>query len=85
MKIIPYSTESGKCPFIIWLQSLDNKAKAIIISRFNRLELGNFGDCKQVGDGVNELRYKFGPGYRVYFGVDDKKFVILLAGGDKSS
>ena len=36
-------------------------------------------------DGVSELRLDFGPGYRVYYGLDGKTLVILLGGGDKGS
>ena len=49
----------------------------------NRLRLGNFGDCAPVGDGVEELRIDFGPGYRVYFGREGTKVVILLCSGSK--
>lgn len=58
---------------------------AVIRARINRLELGNFGDCKSVGAGVLELRVSFGPGYRVYFGRDGNTVVVLLYGGDKGS
>lgn len=46
---------------------------------------GNLGDFKSVGNGVYELRFDFGPGYRIYFGFDKKKnkLIILLAGGSK--
>lgn len=38
-----------------------------------------------MGDGVNELRISYGPGYRVYFGLEGETLVILLCGGDKST
>ena len=53
--------------------------------RLERLELGNFGDCKPVGGGVQELRIDWGPGYRVYFGRDGQRVVVLVCGGDKRS
>ena len=49
------------------------------------MQLGNVGDAKPVGDGVFELRFDFGPGYRVYYTERDGEIVVLLAGGDKST
>ena len=46
---------------------------------------GYYGDYKSVGDGVFELRFFFGPGYRIYFAEEDDTIVILLCGGDKST
>ena len=54
-----------------------------LCARLNRIRLGNFGDCKSVGSGVEELRIDFGPGYRVYYGRDGVLVVILLCGGSK--
>jgi len=69
-----------------WLAVLRGKqAAAIIRRRITRLELGNFGDTKMIGDGVGELRIDFGPGYRLYFTRRGQKLVILLCGGDKGS
>jgi putative addiction module killer protein len=69
-----------------WLAVLrDKQAAAIIRRRITRLELGNFGDTKMIGDGVGELRIDFGPGYRLYFTRRGQKLVILLCGGDKGS
>ena len=49
----------------------------------DRLERGNISAAKSVGMGVLELRLDFGPGYRVYFGRDGERLVILLGGGNK--
>jgi putative addiction module killer protein len=81
-----YIARDGKAPFSHWLDALkDAKTRARIRTRLNRIRLGNFGDCKALGDGVFELRLAFGPGYRVYFGRDGEQVVLLLGGGDKSS
>jgi putative addiction module killer protein len=44
---------------------------------------GNFSNVKSVGEGVLEYKIDFGPGYRIYFGRDGDKIVILLTGGTK--
>ena len=68
------------------LRSLrDPKTQTRIEARIERLESGNLGDYRSVGDGVFELRLQFGPGYRIYFGEVDNTIVLLLCGGDKSS
>ncbi|NCJ07790.1 hypothetical protein GS597_14985 [Synechococcales cyanobacterium C] len=63
----------------------DRKGRAIIRTRINRLRLGLFSDTKSVDAGVRELRIRFDPGYRVYFGLDGQRIIILLCGGDKST
>jgi len=51
--------------------------------RIDRLQLGNPGDVRPVGEGVSEMRIDYGPGYRVYFAKRGRSITILLAGGDK--
>ena len=81
-----YETEDGKQPFSHWFHRLkDQKAQFIIAQRIERIRLGNYGDCKSVGDQVFELRMDYGPGYRLYFAKEGKTLVLLLCGGDKSS
>jgi putative addiction module killer protein len=84
-EIVEYSEGDDGCPFRKWLRGLrDGKGRGVIRNRINRLESGNFGDCSPVGGGVHELVIDFGPGYRVYFGEDGAR-VVLLGGGDKST
>ena len=53
--------------------------------RLDRVSLGNLGDHKHVEQGVHELRFKFGSGYRLYYGQDGTKIILLLCGGNKST
>ena len=86
VELLEYVTEEGINPFRKWLENLrDVEARVRIRVRLNRVRLGNFGDSKSVGDGVVELRVKYGPGYRVYFGRSGDTVVILLCGGEKST
>jgi putative addiction module killer protein len=81
-----FVARSGKAPFEYWMQSLrDKQTKARILTRIDRVRLGNFGDCESVGEGVYELRIHLGPGYRIYFALVGAEIVLLLCGGDKSS
>jgi putative addiction module killer protein len=48
-----------------------------------RIEQGNFSNAKSVGSGVSEYRIYFGPCYRIYFGKDGERLVILVGGGTK--
>ena len=66
-----------------WLNTLNDAAQARVTIALDRLERGNLSSVKSVGAGVEELRIKFGPGYRVYFGWDGVEIVILLGGGSK--
>jgi putative addiction module killer protein len=72
--------------FVGWLSHLrDNVARQAVESRILRLEHGNFGDAKAIGEGISELRIHAGPGYRVYFIQHGYRVIVLLCAGDKGS
>jgi putative addiction module killer protein len=69
-----------------WRMKLkDERARALIASRLDRLAYGHAGDAKPVGKGISELRVDYGPGYRIYFHRQGRAVVILLCGGDKGT
>ena len=80
-----YKTADGKRPFIDWYRSLITDVRILVHKRIDRVERGNFGDAKPLGDGVFELRFHEGKGQRVYYGLAGKRVVLLLVGGDKYS
>lgn len=86
-RFIVYVMEGGRRPYVEWVSRLRDEAAVLRIRRrLLALELeGHFGDFRPVGDGVFELRFHFGPGYRVYFGQRGTTIVVLLCGGDKQS
>lgn len=83
-RIVIYTMRDGKKPFSIWFRGLkDKNLRRKVIERIDRVEEGNYGDYKSVGDGVLELRFKIG--LRVYFTEREDVIVLLFCGGDKST
>lgn len=79
-----YLRSDGSCPFQDRFTNLsDPRAKARVDTTVRKLARGLRPDVKPVGEGVFEARIDYGPGYRVYFGVDGTELVILLLCGDK--
>ncbi len=84
-KIQKYVTVEGECPFDEWFNKLDSNLQARIDVRLDRVCLGNFGDKKNLKGGIFELRFQFGAGYRIYFGITGNQIVLLLVGGSKKT
>ena len=78
-----YVDAFGRIPFEKWKRDLAVGDRARVERRIERLELGNWGDWRSVGDGVVELRIHYGPGCRIYIGRNGFQTVILLGGGEK--
>ncbi len=79
LKLREYQDTDGQSPFANWFSDLDVTAAAKVTVAIARIEQGNHSNVKGVGEGVLEYRIDFGPGYRVYFGLDGDVLVILLA------
>jgi putative addiction module killer protein len=82
-----YVAPDGRIPFEDWMDGIETKnpkAWDIVNIRLKRVAAGLFGNAHGVGGGVSELVIDFGPGYRVYYGIDGDG-VILLMGGSKAT
>jgi len=83
MKIVEYLAVNGASPFRKWFDGLDSRAAAKVTTALIRMGLGNKSNVESVGSGMYERKIDYGPGYRVYFGMDGKELVILVGGGTK--
>ena len=89
-EVFYFEDADGSSPVGSWLEHLARKkprAAQRIDAKIDRLERGNLGDCRSVGDGVSELEVDEGPGYRLYVGQHGKVVVLLHANikGSKSN
>ena len=84
-RVLSYKSASGRFPYREWRNSLNGEDTEVAVDvRITRLSADNFGDSRPIGDGAFESRIDFGPGFRIYYGMDGDE-VILLCGWDKSS
>jgi len=76
----------GRTPeFDTWLDGMrDIDGKAAVLTRLDRAEENNFGDCEPVGDGMSEMRVFVVPGYRIYFVRTGIAAYLMLWGSDKT-
>ena len=83
MVVREYIRADDRSPFRQWFGTLNPPARAKVAVALTRIERGNLSNVKPVGGGVLEFKIDFGPGYRIYFGRDGERLVILLGGGSK--
>lgn len=86
-ELIIFTKKNNSKPLLEWLASLKDKTiQGRIYDRIQLIETHNyFGDCKHIDNGIWELRFHFGKGYRVYIGKIKTTTVLLLCGGDKDT
>ena len=83
LRVLEYLDAVDRSPFQHWFRRLNPTAAAKVTVALYRLGHGNFSNVKGVGAGVYEYKIDFGPGYRIYFGKDGDRIIILLGGSDK--
>ena len=81
-----YRTPTGKVPFREWLDSIrDPDSVDRIDARLARVREGNLGDYRDLQGGIAELQLFFGPGFRIYFSREQRRLILLLAAGSKTT
>ena len=83
VEVREYLDRRGYSPFAAWSDRLNREAAAKVGAALARIQQANFSSAKSVGSGIHEYRIDFGPGYRIYFGKDGERLVILPGGGTK--
>jgi len=83
IRVVVYIDATGRSTFTRWFEGLNFEAAAKVTTALIRMGQGNFSNVEGVGGGVFEYRIDFGPGYRIYFGKDGEKLVVLLGGSAK--
>ena len=79
-----YKTPTGKVPAKEWLSAVkDTLTQAILYKRIRQAGLGQLGKTRNVGDGVWDLKIDYGPGYRVYYGINGDELILILMAGSK--
>jgi putative addiction module killer protein len=77
MEVREYLDRGGRSLYAAWFDRLNREAAAKVTAALVRIQQGNLSNAKGVGAGVYEYRIDFGPGYRIYFGRDGDRLVIL--------
>jgi putative addiction module killer protein len=83
IEVREYLDADGRSPYGEWFYDLDATAAAKVVVSVARMSQGNFSNVRGVGGGVHEYKIDFGPGYRLYFGLDGQHVILLLGGGTK--
>ena len=87
---IYYCDKRGVEPAYVYIRRLrDVLGRGKILTKISRAEAGNFGvegiGYRHIKGELWELKVHYGPGYRVYFSVEDNQILLLLVAGDKKT
>ena len=69
-----------------WLDKRDIGTQNRVNARLAQVsEEGHFGDHKNLGGGLSEMRFDSGGGLRLYYTIRANRVVLLVLGGNKST
>lgn len=69
--------------FTDWFNALTKKEQMKVAARLERIKNHeHFGDAKNIGNELSELRWK--NGWRIYFIAGKKNNIVLVIGGHKN-
>ncbi|MCL1972214.1 MAG: type II toxin-antitoxin system RelE/ParE family toxin [Endomicrobia bacterium] len=70
--------------FMKWFERLPFNVQLIVNDYINRVLEGNTSNCRNLRQGISELRIDYQKGYRVYYTVlRNNEILLLLVGGTK--
>lgn len=85
-RVIYYTATNGKMPVKDWLNALPDETRGRIFKGIRKVaEGGAKNRIKSLKDGVFEIKFDIGPGYRVYFGEKGNELIVLLVAGNKKT
>ena len=83
--ILVFRLPNGREPFEDWVKELPDQIRARIEAYIVKVSFGGVKkNIKALKDGVFEIKIDFGPGWRVYFGEDGQKIILLIGGIKKT-
>jgi putative addiction module killer protein len=83
IEVAEYIDAAGRSPFGRWFEDLAATVAAIVTVALARVAAGNTSNVAPIGEGAAEVKIDRGPGYRICFGWDGQKLIVLLGGGTK--
>lgn len=83
VEVREYIAPGGSNPYAKWFNNLHAQAAAKVAIAVTRMAQGKSIQCKERWSRRSRIPHRLGPGYRIYFGKDGERLVILLGGGTK--
>jgi putative addiction module killer protein len=64
-----------------WFDKQNDEVQEKVVDNVDRIQEGNFSNCKLLRNGISELKINWGKGIRIYYTKTADTILILLYGG----